>query len=55
MARRKSEDPALIVLLMQQICQRENLRRVLQRVRQNKGGPGSSSDSRCPGNRESNN
>ncbi|MHC4240530.1 MAG: group II intron reverse transcriptase/maturase [Planctomycetota bacterium] len=40
MAKRESEDPALAVLLMEQICQRENLIKALQRVRQNKGGPG---------------
>jgi RNA-directed DNA polymerase len=40
MAKRESEDPALPILLMEQICQRENLRKALQRVRQNKGGPG---------------
>jgi len=40
MAERESEGPALPVLLMEQICQRENLRRALQRVRQNRGGPG---------------
>ena len=40
MAKRASEDPALPILLMEQICQRENLRKALQRVRQNKGGPG---------------
>jgi RNA-directed DNA polymerase len=40
MAKREPEGPALEVLLMEQICQRENLRRALQRVRQNKGGPG---------------
>jgi RNA-directed DNA polymerase len=39
-AKRTSEDPALPVLLMEEICQRENLRRALQRVRQNKGSPG---------------
>jgi len=39
-AKRKPEDPALAVLLMEEICQRENLRRALQRVRQNKGVPG---------------
>ncbi|MFQ5799742.1 MAG: group II intron reverse transcriptase/maturase [Bacteroidota bacterium] len=39
-AKRKPEDPALAVLLMEEICQRENLRRALQRVRQNKGSPG---------------
>ena len=40
MAKRESEDPALTVLLMEQICQRENLIKALQRVRQNKGSPG---------------
>jgi len=40
MAKHESEDPALTVLLMEQICQRENLIKALQRVRQNKGGPG---------------
>jgi RNA-directed DNA polymerase len=40
MAKRDSEDPALTVLLMEQICQRENLSKALQRVKQNKGGPG---------------
>jgi RNA-directed DNA polymerase len=39
-AKRTPEDPALLVLLMEEICQRENLRRALQRVRQNKGVPG---------------
>ena len=39
-AKRTPEDPALPVLLMEEICQRENLRRALQRVRQNKGSPG---------------
>jgi len=39
-AKRTPEDPALAVLLMEEICQRENLRRALQRVRQNKGSPG---------------
>ncbi len=40
MAKRNPEDPALPVLLMEEICQRENLKRALQRVRQNKGSPG---------------
>jgi hypothetical protein len=40
MAKREPEDPALTVLLMEQICQRENLRKALLRVRQNKGGAG---------------
>jgi RNA-directed DNA polymerase len=39
-AKRTPEDPALPVLLMEEICHRENLRRALQRVRQNKGVPG---------------
>jgi len=39
-AKRTPEDPALPVLLMEEICQRENLRKALQRVRQNKGSPG---------------
>jgi RNA-directed DNA polymerase len=39
-AKRNPEDPALPVLLMEEICQRENLSRALQRVRQNKGSPG---------------
>jgi RNA-directed DNA polymerase len=39
-AKRSPEDPALPVLLMEEICQRESLRRALQRVRQNKGVPG---------------
>jgi len=39
-AKRKPENPALPVLLMEEICQRENLRKALQRVRQNKGSPG---------------
>jgi len=40
MAKCKPEDPALPVLLMEEICQRENLRSALQRVRRNKGSPG---------------
>ncbi len=39
-AKRKTEGPALPVLLMEEICQRENLRKALQRVKQNKGSPG---------------
>ena len=34
-AKRKPEDPALPVLLMEEIVKRENLRKALQRVRQN--------------------
>ena len=33
MAKREPEDPALTVLLMEQIGQRENVRKALQRVR----------------------
>ena len=40
MAKHKPEDPALGVLLMEEIVKRENLRKALQRVRQNKGSPG---------------
>ena len=40
MAKRQSENPALPDLLMEEICQRENLWKALQRVRQNKGSPG---------------
>jgi len=39
-AKRTPEDPALPVLLMEEICQRENLKRAIQRVKQNKGSPG---------------
>jgi len=39
-AKRKPEDPASPVLLMEEIVKRENLRRALRRVMQNKGGPG---------------
>ena len=39
-AKCKPEDPALPVLLMEEIVKRENLTRALQRVRQNKGSPG---------------
>lgn len=38
MARREPENPALPVLLMEQICERENLRKALRLVRQNRGG-----------------
>ena len=40
MAKREPEDQALTVLLMEQICERENLSKALQRVRRNKGGAG---------------
>ena len=39
-AKRNPEDPALTIVLMEQICHSENLRKALQRVRQNKGSPG---------------
>jgi RNA-directed DNA polymerase len=39
-AKCKPEDPAFGVLLMEEIVERENLKRALQRVRQNKGSPG---------------
>ena len=34
------ESPASTRLLMEEVCQRENLKRAWQRVRRNKGGPG---------------
>jgi RNA-directed DNA polymerase len=40
LAKRKPENPALLDLLMEEICQRENLWKALQRVKQNKGSPG---------------
>jgi RNA-directed DNA polymerase len=40
MAKCKPETPALPDLLMEEVCQRENLWKALQRVRQNKGSPG---------------
>jgi RNA-directed DNA polymerase len=40
MAKHEPEDPALAVLFMEQVCQRENLRKALRRVSQNKGSPG---------------
>jgi RNA-directed DNA polymerase len=40
MAERKPESPALPDLLMEEVCQRENLWKALQRVKQNKGSPG---------------
>jgi RNA-directed DNA polymerase len=35
-----TESPASTERLMEEVCQRENLRKALQRVRQNKGSPG---------------
>lgn len=40
MAERKTEHPALPVLLMEEVCQRDNLIKALQRVKQNGGSPG---------------
>ena len=40
MAKCKPETPALPDLLMEEVCQRENLWKALQRVKQNKGSPG---------------
>jgi len=40
MAKRKPENPALPDILMEEVCQRENLWKALQRVKQNKGSPG---------------
>ncbi len=40
MAKRRSESPALPDLLMEEVCQRENLLKALHRVRQNRGNPG---------------
>ena len=40
MASRSPESPALPDLLMEQVCQRENLWKALQRVRQNRGSCG---------------
>ena len=40
MAKCKSESPALPDLLMEEVCQRENLCKALQRVKQNRGSPG---------------
>jgi RNA-directed DNA polymerase len=40
MAERESESSASTGHLMEEVCERENLRRAWQRVRRNKGGPG---------------
>ena len=40
MAKRQPENPAFPDLLMEEICQRENLWKALQRIKQNKGSPG---------------
>jgi len=40
MAKRGTEHPALPDLLMEEVCQRDNLSKALQRVKQNGGSPG---------------
>ncbi|KKK56641.1 hypothetical protein LCGC14_3062480, partial [marine sediment metagenome] len=39
-AKHASDSPASTEHLMEEVCQRENLKKALQRVRQNKGSPG---------------
>lgn len=39
-ARCETESPASIQRLMEEVCERENVKRALKRVRRNKGGPG---------------
>jgi len=39
-ARRRPENPAFCEQLMEEVCQRDNLRRALKRVQQNRGSPG---------------
>jgi RNA-directed DNA polymerase len=39
-ARRESQSPALVERLMEEVCERDNLERAWQRVRENKGSPG---------------
>jgi RNA-directed DNA polymerase len=39
-AKHASESPATTECLMEEVCQRENLKKALQRVRSNKGSPG---------------
>jgi RNA-directed DNA polymerase len=39
-ARRDTQSPALDERLMEEVCERDNLERAWQRVRENKGGPG---------------
>jgi len=46
MVKRKTEHPALPVLLMEQVCQRDNLSKALQRVKQNEERPGQTEDGR---------
>jgi len=40
MAKRPTEGPALDERLMEEVCERENLKKALQRVKANHGGPG---------------
>jgi len=40
------ESPAATMLLMEEVCERENLVRAWQRVRDNKGAPGACQDTR---------
>src|SRR5689334_20068589 len=40
-ARRETQSPALDEQLMEEVCERDNLERAWQRVRENKGSPGS--------------
>src|SRR5262249_53675271 len=40
MAKRESQSPALEERLMEEVCERDNLERAWQRVRENKGSPG---------------
>jgi RNA-directed DNA polymerase len=39
-AKRACESPALLGQVMEEVCERENLKRALQRVKSNKGSPG---------------
>ena len=39
-AKRAAESPALPEHLMEEVCERENLKKALQRVKSNKGSPG---------------
>jgi RNA-directed DNA polymerase len=39
-ATRRSESPASTEQLMEEVCERENLKKALKRVRENKGAPG---------------
>src|SRR5688572_24938904 len=39
-AERKAESPAIIEQLMEEVCERENCKQALARVKANKGSPG---------------